>query len=228
MEKINVSKIKNIILDLDNTIILDKKSDSESYKKALSNSGYDEKFFNKIYQLIDDYDKSITIENPYYNEEEMLEFINLKLKQNFSMKLIDEIKNITGKEWTKRIIISEKIMDYLFSKYNLYVYTNYYQDVQKERIKNIGYLKYFKKIFGANKYGCKQYKKCFENVLNEIGAKSEECIMIGDDKSRDIQAANNLGMQSILYDYNGKRDKKEIQLKDYIVINNMDKLLEIL
>ena len=119
-------------------------------------------------------------------------------------------------------------MDYLFSKYNLYVYTNYYQDVQKERIKNIGYLKYFKKIFGANKYGCKQYKKCFENVLNEIGAKSEECIMIGDDKSRDIQAANNLGMQSILYDYNGKRDKKEIQLKDYIVINNMDKLLEIL
>ena len=46
----------------------------------------------------------------------------------------------------------------------------------------------------------------------------------------DILAANNIGMQSILFDYDGKRDNKAIELKDYIVIKNMndlDKILDI-
>ena len=225
---IDSSKVKNIIFDLDNTIILDTEEDSEYYREALINAGFTDDYFYGIYQAIDEYDKILTEDNPYYDESKLLEFINEYLGQEFNMDVIRGLKEVAGREWTKRVIVPEDVMEYLSSKYNLYVYTNYFQDVQEERINNIGYSKYFKKIFGADKYGCKQFKKCFEKVLKEINSKPEECIMIGDDKSRDIVAANNMKMKSLLYDYNNKRDKKEIKAKDYFVIKNMNELKSLL
>lgn len=222
------NKIKNLIFDLDNTIILDMEDDAEYYKEALTNAGFSDKDYYEVYQAIDEYDKLITEEEPYYDENKMLEFINKYLKKEFNLNFIKELNKVVGREWTKRVIIPEKVLEYLSSKYNLYVYTNYFQEAQIERIKNIGYIKYFKKVFGADKYGCKQFKKCFESVLKEINANPEECIMIGDNKSRDILGANNLNMKSILYDYNNRRDVKEIIAKDYIVIKDMDELKDLL
>lgn len=220
--------IKNIIFDLDNTIILDTEADAESYKKVLKNNGYNEEEYLAIYDSVDGYDKIINEKNCYYDRKEMLKFINRNLNKNYSEKFIDEIISVVGTDWVKTVLLSKTTVEYLFSKYNLYIFTNYYQDAQEERIKRIGYSKYFKKVFGADKYGCKQYKQSFERVLNEIDAKPEECIMIGDDKSRDIVAANNMNMKSILYDYNGKRDKKEINVSNYIVIKDMKELENIL
>ena len=222
------SNIKNIIFDLDNTIILDCKKDAESYKDVLKNNGYNENDYMEIYNAIGDYDNIIDEEHCFYNKIDMLNFINKGLNKKYSEKFIDEIIACVGEKWVNSVLISENTIEYLFSKYNLYVLTNYYQDAQNERINRIGYSKYFKKVFGADKYGCKQFKKSFERVLNEIDAKPEECIMIGDDKSRDIIAANNMKMKSILFDYNGKRDKKEIVAKDYIIIKDMEELEKIL
>lgn len=228
LNKNEYKNIKNIIFDLDNTIIFDTEADAESYKKVLKDNGYDENDYMKIYDSVDRYDKIINEENCYYNKLELLKFINKDLDKNYSEKFIDEIIGSVGKDWIKKILLSKQTVEYLFSKYNLYIFTNYFQDAQAERIKNIGYSKYFKKVFGADRYGCKQFKKCFENVLKEINAKPEECLMIGDDKSRDIVGANNVNMKSILHDYNGKRDKKEIEAKDYILIKDMKELEEIL
>ena len=52
--------------------------------------------------------------------------------------------------------------------------------------------------------------------------------MIGDDKAKDIMSANKVGMKSILYDYTGKKNEKECNVKDYIVVRNFDEVLEIL
>ena len=133
-----------------------------------------------------------------------------------------------GLYWNKKVFIEEDIINKLSSKYNLYVYTNYFKSAQEKRLEKIGYLKYFKKVFAADYYGSKPFKSSFEKVLKEINAISEECIMIGDDKANDILAANNMGMKSILFDYNGRRDKKEIEAKDYIVIKDMKELEKIL
>lgn len=217
--------IKNLIFDLDNTIIKDEEEDSLYYKEALKKCGYDETNYYKIFCSIDEYDAIKTKENIYYNKEELLETVNRVLNTNYEMKLIDELNLSIEKYWTKRVILKKEVIEKLSKKYNLYVYTNYFQETQKNRLKNIGYLKYFKKVFGADEYGCKPFKKSFELILKEITALPEECVMIGDTKDKDILAANNVGMKSILYDYNGKRDKKELSLKNYTTINNLDMLL---
>lgn len=220
--------IKNIIFDLDNTIIKTEDSDSIYYKEALKNCGYDENKYLDLYNAIDIYDFNITENNPYYDKEELLKTINTYMKTNYSIKLIDELINVIGKYWTKKVIIKEEIIKKLSEKYNLYVFTNFFTEAQKKRLENIGYLKYFKKIFGADEYGSKVFKSSIEKVLKELNVSPNECVMIGDDKSRDILCANFVGMKSILYDYNGKRDKKEYNLKNYILLNNMDNLEKVI
>lgn len=220
--------IKNLIFDLDDTIIKDEKEDSIYYKEALRNCGYNEDKYYDIYMAIDEYDKEITEENMYYNKEKMLNTINRILNTSYEIKLIDEILKVAGKYWIERIIIKEETIKKLAEEYKLYVYTNYFTEAQTKRLENIGYLKYFKKVFGADKYGSKPFKKSLENILDELDTKPEECIMIGDDKSRDILVANKVGMKSILYDYTGKKNLKQVDVKDYIVINNFEDIFKIL
>lgn len=224
----NYENIKNIIFDLDNTIILDLEEDSEYYKEALRMNGYDESDYYNIYCAIDEYENLITEENIYYEKNALLYLINKSLGKNYSIELIDSINYVIGKYWAKRVMLDENTIKYLAEKYNLYVYTNYFEEAQAERIKNIGYSKYFKKVFGADQYGSKPYRKSFENVLKDLECTAGECIMIGDNKSKDILGANNINMKSILFDYNGKRDKSEIYAKDYIVVKDLNELKNIL
>lgn len=220
--------IKNIIFDLDNTIILDLEEDSEYYKEALRMNGYDESDYYNIYCAIDEYENLITEENIYYEKNALLYLINKSLGKNYSIELIDSINYVIGKYWAKRVMLDESTVKYLSEKYNLYIYTNYFGEAQAERINNIGYSKYFKKVFGADQYGSKPYRKSFENVLKDLECSAEECIMIGDNKAKDIVGASNMNMKSILFDYNGKRDKEEINAENYIVVKDLTELEKIL
>ena len=126
------------------------------------------------------------------------------------------------------MLITEETLKYLSSKYRLYIFTNWFESAQKERLKNIDYLKYFTKVFGADNVGAKPFKASFDTVLECISALPEDCVMIGDSKRSDILGANNAGISALLYDYDGNRDKKEIFAKEYTVIKDLKELEKIL
>lgn len=220
--------MKNLIFDLDNTIILDKEEDIEDYKEALVTLGYSPDDYYKIYEAIDETEELLSEDDIYFVPEKALNYINEKLDKNYTMELIDALSDIVGKNWIKRILLDEEIVKYLAEKYNLYVYTNFFKKAQLQRLQTIGYDKYFKGVFGADEVGAKPFKKGIENVLQLIGAKPEDCMMIGDSKNKEILSAYKVGMKAILYDYDGNRDKKEIQLDNYIIIKNFKELLDIL
>lgn len=226
--KNDYSKIKYLIFDLDNTIILDEEEDINTYKEALESLKYNPKDYYKIYDAIDEYEVSVTEEELFFTKNGLLEFLNKNLNRNYSLELINKLCDIIGKYWIRKILLDEETVQYLSSKYKLYIYTNFFGDVQYERIKNIGYDKYFEKVFGPDKYGLKPYKKSINMVLNEIGCTADECIMIGDSKDKEILSASNVGMKAILFDYNGKRDKKDIKIDNYIVIKELQELQDIL
>ena len=218
--------IKNVIFDLDNTLILDKLEDAEFYKEALKKLNYNEHDYMDVYNAIDEYEESLTDENPYFNKEEMIKFINKHLNKDYDVKLADEINNAIGKYWTKRVMIEEDVLKELSQKYNLYVFTNYFGNAQEQRLEVIGFRKYFKEVLGADKYGSKPFKKSMENVLEHINANADECILIGDSIKKDILIANLVGMKSILFNYNGKRDDPKLNFKNYKVIFSYNHLAE--
>ena len=220
--------IKNIIFDLDNTIIEDKEDYILYYKEALINCGYSEDNYLNIYNALDDYDYSLSETNRFYSKKNAIEFLNQKLGTNYDIKLIDEINKAIGKYWTKYVLLPENTLNYLASKYNLYVFTNWFEDCQAERLKNIGYLKYFSRIFGSDTVGAKPFTASFDTVLNFINASPNECIMIGDSLKNDVLGANNAGIPAILFDYDSKRNKKEIFAPNYAIITNLKELEKIL
>lgn len=219
-------KIKNIIFDVDNTIVKNEEEDKLEYKKVLKKYGYDESLYNDIYRSIGNYDCDFTRENIYYNLKDMTDFVNKELDTDFQVEFMEEIIEVIGSKFCREALVTKETLEYLINKgYNLYVFSNFYSRIQKERIRNLSLDKYFIRVFGSDEIGAKPFKEAFDNLLKEIGATKDECIMIGDDKRTDISGANRVGMKAILLDIDGTRDLKQAEdAKDYIVIKDLKEL----
>ena len=89
--------IKNIIFDLDNTIIEDRDEYILYYKEALINCGYSEENYLNIYNAFEDYEHILDEKNRFYSRKTAIEFLNKKLGTNYDIKLIDEINNSSEK-----------------------------------------------------------------------------------------------------------------------------------
>ena len=223
--------LKYLIFDVDNTLIrYNEDFYPESYKLAFKKRGMDDSKASSIFFIINEYESLLSEENPCYNKEEMLAYINKSLNENYDMSLIDLLLGVFSRDWTRKedIMIKKETLDYLYSKYDLYIYSNYFADAIEERIKNLGFSDYFKGVFGADIYGTKEYESSYKRILEERGWKAEECVMIGDSKKRDILPPVNLGMKAILVDDDGLRDNPAIYVKDYKKINDVNDLTKLL
>ena len=220
--------IKNIIFDLDYTLFNDIDDDILYYKNALSNLGYNENDYQDLFEALDEYENTRTEQNNFYSKEEMINFVNKKLNRNYSVALIDELNKYIAKYWAHTPFIKESTLHYLYSRYNLYVYTNWLIEGQLGRLKTAGFDKYFKNVFTSEYYGAKPFKNSYLNVLKYLDCNPEECVMIGDSKKKEVVGTINVGMNAILFDYDKKRDDPKISVNGkYIVIHNMEELEKI-
>lgn len=97
------------------------------------------------------------------------------------------------------------MLEYLHQRYELFILTNGFSDVQAVKLSAAGILHFFKKVFTAEDFGVgKPSKTYFYGVLHEVGARPEECIMIGDNLKTDILGAQNAGIDHVYYNP-GKR-----------------------
>lgn len=196
--------IKNILFDVDNTILDSGNENAIFYKEALENVGHDVSRYLDVYNAVNLYEDSFTEENNFYSKLDMLRCINQELGEDYPLQLIDEINKVIAQYWIKKILINKDIMEYLYSKYDLYVFSNWFYVATYNRLRNINYLEYFRDIFTADKVGSKPYKCAFENVLTKINSSSVECMMIGDSLKTDILGARNANIGAIWFNQNSK------------------------
>ncbi len=72
--------------------------------------------------------------------------------------------------------------------------------IQHRKIKRLGLEKYADSIVSSEESGCeKPSTKMFERILKKTECLPYEALMIGDDQKRDIDGANNIGMNSLLF-----------------------------
>ena len=207
--------IKRIIFDLDNTLIMWKDEYLKAVQKTIQkyNLNLDSKYVNDV---IDKYETA----HDYYDKKMFLDYINGFIEEKINMEFIDDFLYNIGfcSEPNDKVI---KVLEYLKQKYELIVLTNWFTEPQKNRLKNAKIDKYFKAIFGAEKYR----KPLKESFLEACGNnKPEECVMIGDNYDIDIIGANNAGLNVIYYNYSKKQNNK---LK-LIEINDLEQLKNIL
>lgn len=223
--------LKYLIFDVDNTLIrYNEDFYPESYKIAFEKLGLDPAKSADVFFLINEYESQLTKNNPCYNKKEMLDYLNQKLNENYDMRLIDELLYIFSHYWTRKedIMITHETLDYLYKKYELYVYSNYFTEDIAQRVENLGFAKYFKAVFGADVFGSKEFDSSYQKILDKMGWKPEECVMIGDSKKRDVLQPRKLGMKAILVDDDGMRDNPNVKVEGYIKIRDVNDLTKIL
>lgn len=89
--------------------------------------------------------------------------------------------------------------------YILHIITNGFKEVQFIKLKNSGLIDYFDVVLCSEEVGkTKPSPVVFQTALDRAKANKKESLMIGDDYHADIIGAEKFGMQSILFDPEGK------------------------
>ena len=101
---------------------------------------------------------------------------------------------------------TKEVLEYLFTRYNLYILTNGFKETQERKIQNCNLKIYFKKIITSEEIGYnKPRPEFFAFAVNSLNARKEECLMIGDDIEIDINGARNYGIDQVYFNPGNKK-----------------------
>lgn len=129
-----------------------------------------------------------------------------------------ELAQAFGKEYLEQLANQKhlfpgtvEILDYLLPKYDLYILTNGFKEVQYRKLKNIGLDSYFKAVFTSDTIGyVKPMPAFFSYVIDAVRVKPVECVMVGDDLQADILGAKQVGISGIYFNPNKSPHREKI------------------
>jgi putative hydrolase of the HAD superfamily len=112
---------------------------------------------------------------------------------------------------------AKELLDYLYPKYNLYILSNGFQELQEHKMRTSNILHYFKELILSDHIGInKPRPEIFEYALQKTGSTIDNSIMIGDMFETDIIGAHNIGLQQIYYNSKGISPTKNEECKNEI------------
>ncbi len=95
-----------------------------------------------------------------------------------------------------------ELLSYLTQKYDLHILTNGFSEVQGVKMDANGLTPYFNGVYTSDICGALKPKaQAFEYVIEQLNAKTEECIMVGDDLKVDILGAKAIGLDQIYVNF---------------------------
>ncbi len=118
---------------------------------------------------------------------------------NLSDKISNDYLKIIPQK-SNLVKYAQEVLDYLKPKYQLFVLTNGFHEVQNAKLRNSGIAHYFNRIITSEDTGWqKPDRRIFEFALKSVNAKKSESMMIGDDLHVDITGAKNFGMDQVFF-----------------------------
>lgn len=225
--------IKNIFLDLDDTILDFQRGERIALCKAfeIKRIEYDENLIKRYVEI--NLDCWRALERGEMSRDEVLVGRFERLFSELSInESADEIQKIyEGYLAGEHDFLpgGQELLDALrdCGKYRLYMATNGIPEVQKPRIKDSGVGKYFDGIFISEEIGFSKpdkrfFEKCFDLIPN---FNKEETIIVGDSLSSDIQGGINAGI--LTCHFNPKK-RPYLGIKPHYTINNLSELIGLL
>lgn len=209
--------IKRIIFDQDDTLVTWKEENWNTLDETFIKLNYKltKEDKQKIIECIDSYEE---VYNRYVKED-MYIYVNKKLNKTLPENWID----IWLDKLSDRNILLEpntkEILEYLKSKYELVILTNWFSKSQINILKKTGIYHYFNDVITTDEILNKPNREAFLKACGNHNP--NECIMIGDNFKIDIIGAYNAGMDAIWYN---PKHKKQIQKQKIIEIDNLEQL----
>ena len=176
--------IKRIIFDIDETLLKTTEDCINAYNEYF-NSIKVKIDGKKLYDLIDKYE----LNGGNFQKEDLEKYIKKNLYANFNLNDMLAIYSRYGTLKNNKITHA---LEYLSKKYDIIALTNWYAEVQTNRLDKANISKYFSKVYGIDNNCFKPQEKAFLNACGDY--KPSECLMIGDSLKTDIIVPVKLGM----------------------------------
>ena len=223
--------IKALLMDLDNTLLDFDKCEEYALIPVLKKYGIEANEDNKKYYSKVNLSYWKKLEKKEITREQVITLRWEEFLSHFGLKgngkEINKIYFDCLKEGGYPLEGALEFLKAASKKYKIYIVSNGMKEVQDNRIKVSGIRPYLDKIYISQELDMvKPDKKFFDYVLNDINLNREECLVIGDSLTSDIQGAINSSIPYILFDrydknrdFNGPRCTKLDDLMN--VINNL-------
>lgn len=208
--------IKNILLDLDNTILDFSRAERIAAAKALEAMGIQptEAMLKRYHEINEEQWRLFELGELMREQVKVRRYALL-----FEEMEIDKCPGETAKVYERLLGIGHyfmegavELLEVLSREYRLYLATNGTSAVQKSRIKSADIAKYFRGIYisedvGYNKPDLRYFKACFGDIPDFC---SEETVMIGDSLTSDMRGGINAGIKTIWFNPSGKKRDGDI------------------
>ena len=181
--------VKQIIFDIDNTLIDVPKNIDVEFQKLLNKFNANVSAMD-LYKAVGTYE--IKGEYEYFTKEKLVEVVNNVLNLELTIEFADEFLNTYNKLIT---VVEDGVVEtlkYLKSKYRVVALSNWFTESQKIRLEKVGLLEYFDEVYGTDIVPMKPRKESFISVMGDL--KPEECVMVGDNLKADIEVPFEMGI----------------------------------
>lgn len=204
-----IKSIKKIIIDLDDTLFNTSVDAKVAYDKFLQNHSFN-CTFDELYNSLEDVDY---MDNPTI--EDLYLFLKKYFGENFSREDFQEFKDIYINEVNLLNANTAKVLEYLSSKYELIVLTNWFYELQVGKLKKLHLDKYFSKIYCVDTIGRKPELSVMKIACEPYSF--DECAIVGDSIMSDILVPKKYGLKAIYFGEN----------KDLECISDLTELMKI-
>ena len=177
--------MRKFIWDLDETLLsADFRKEDDFFKEQILDEKVDEwntkeRFFKYDIKLLSEF---LTLRS------------GLKIDEKLIEAWMEHNKNIPDTIHSG----AEEVLSYLQSKgYQNILYTNWFKDVQKERLRRANLLEYFSEIYGGD-FAIKPNAIGYKKIIKDVNP--NETVMIGDNIINDVLVPRNIGITSYHYD----------------------------
>lgn len=212
-----MSKYKNVFIDLDDTLYDFKGASVESFKETYDLLEYN-RYFNSFEQYIELYTpRNLQLWEQYGRGEITKSELN-RIRYSYPLEAVgvqdEQLAARFCKEALSRIPTKNKLipgckelLEYLYPKYNLYILSNGFQELQEHKMQTTGIRDYFKALILSDHIGInKPRRELFEYALNSTGSTVSNSIMVGDMFETDIAGAANAGIDQIFFNIKGSEN----------------------
>lgn len=208
---------KNLFFDLDDTLWAFSLNARDTYEEMYWKYGYDRYFdsFEHYYSLYQRHNLDLWAE--YADGKVTKEELN-RQRYLYPLEAVGAGDSTLAKAYERDALTmiptksklmphAREVLEYLSGKYNLYILSNGFKELQSHKMRSSGIDEYFKKVVLSDDIGIlKPWPEIFHFALSTTQSELNNSLMIGDSWENDIVGAAGVGMHQVFYNLSGRTD----------------------